>query len=250
MPILRVALPVPLRQHFDYQMETDEKISVSIGSRVLVPFGKRQLVGVVWQIDPTDSFNETALKPISQLLDPVPVLGSKLRDLLSFAADYYHHPLGDVLTSALPALLRDGRLLNDEKHKLLQLTAEGVAADETQFKRSAKQLALWQRLQQKALVESAAVTEFSRATMQQLQDKGIAELVSQPFCPFEYLPEKQKPLPLNPAQALSVTAVVQALGRFERFLLEGVTGSGKTEVYLQAIQPVLAKGQQVLVLVP
>ncbi len=250
MPILRVALPVPLRQHFDYQMETDENISVSIGSRVLVPFGKRQLVGVVWQIDPTDCFAETALKPVTQLLDPVPVLGAMLRDLLSFAADYYHHPLGDVLTSALPALLREGRLLNNEKQKLLQLTAEGQSCSDTLFKRSAKQLALWLQLKQTALAETAAVSEFSRATMQQLIDKGIAELVSQPFTPFEYQPEKQKPLPLNPAQALSVTAVVQALGRFERFLLEGVTGSGKTEVYLQAIQPVLAKGQQVLVLVP
>lgn len=250
MPILRVALPVPLRQHFDYQMETDENISVSVGSRVLVPFGKRQLVGVVWQIDPTDSFAETALKPVTQLLDPVPVFGAMLRDLLSFAADYYHHPLGDVLTSALPALLREGRLLNHEKQKLLQLTAEGQSCSDTLFKRSAKQLALWLQLKQTALAETAAVSEFSRATMQQLIDKGIAELVSQPFTPFEYQPEKQKPLPLNPAQALAVTAVVQALGRFERFLLEGVTGSGKTEVYLQAIQPVLAKGQQVMVLVP
>ena len=87
MPILRVALPVPLRQHFDYQMETDENISVSVGSRVLVPFGKRQLVGVVWQINPTDSFSAAELKQISKLLDTVTVLGAKLSDLLSFADD-------------------------------------------------------------------------------------------------------------------------------------------------------------------
>ena len=141
MIVVRVALPVPLRQHFDYLIDAQQQARV--GCRVLVPFGKRQLVGVVWQINPTDSFSAAELKPISQLLDPVPVLGAKLRDLLSFAADYYHHPLGDVLTSALPALLREGRLLNVEKQKLLQLTAEGQVCNDTLFKRSAKQLALW-----------------------------------------------------------------------------------------------------------
>ena len=250
MSVLRVALPVPLRQHFDYQLETADAAAVCIGSRVLVPFGKRLLVGIVWQIDPSDSFNDKALKPISQLLDPSPVLGSLLRDLLSFAADYYHHPLGDVLTSALPALLREGRLLSDEKQKLLQLTRAGQISNIDDFRRSAKQAALWQDLQQQPLAESVVLASHSRPTMQQLIDKQLAELISQPFRPYQYQAEKQQPLPLNSAQALAVTVVVQALGSFARFLLEGVTGSGKTEVYLQAIQPVLAKGQQVLVLVP
>lgn len=250
MLIVRVALPVPLRQHFDYQLETDEPNGVMVGARVLVPFGKRQLVGIVWQINPTDTFSDKSLKNVSAVLDPKPILEPKLRDLLSFASDYYHHPLGDVLSSALPALLREGRLLEDEKHKLVRLTATGHQQQAEQFRRSAKQLALWQALLASDLPEADVVQQHSRITLNQLVEKNIAELVSQPFTPFVYQPEKQKPLQLNPAQALAVSAVVQALGSFSRFLLEGVTGSGKTEVYLQAISPVLAKGQQVLVLVP
>ncbi len=250
MLIVRVALPVPLRQHFDYQLETDDPAGVKVGARVLVPFGKRQLVGIVWQINPDDSFDSTSLKNVSALLDPVPVLGPQLRDLLSFASDYYHHPLGDVLTSALPALLREGRLLDNEKHKIVRLTESGRQQQPELFRRSAKQLALWQALFTSDLTEADILAQHSRTTLNQLLEKNLVELVSQPFSPFVYQREKQKALPLNPAQALAVTAVVQALGSFSRFLLEGVTGSGKTEVYLQAIAPVLAKGQQVLVLVP
>jgi primosomal protein N' (replication factor Y) len=248
--IVRVALPVPLRQHFDYELESDAEQLVCIGARVLVPFGRRQLVGIVWQLNPPDSFTGQPLKKVTQLLDPTPVFDNLLRDLLSFAADYYHHPLGDVLTSALPALLREGRLLSQEKQQRVQLTAVGLQADSQDFSRSAKQLALWQQLCQTAMAESELLQHHSRTTLNQLIGKGLAEFQSEPFTPFRYQPEKQKPLPLNPAQALAVATVVQALDSFSCLLLEGVTGSGKTEVYLQAIQPVLAKGQQVLVLVP
>lgn len=250
MTIVRVALPVPLRQHFDYELETDTEQPVCIGARVLVPFGSRQLVGVVWQLNPTDSFSGTTLKKVTQLLDPAPVFDHLLRDLLSFAADYYHHPLGDVLTSALPALLREGRQLSTQKRQVLQLTAAGQQAIASDFSRSVKQLALWQQLQAGAMAEAELVQQHGRPTLNQLLNKGLAQWQTEPFAPFVYQPEKQKPLPLNPAQALAVAAVVQALDSFSCLLLEGVTGSGKTEVYLQAIQPVLAKGQQVLVLVP
>ncbi len=250
MTIVRVALPVPLRQHFDYEIENDAEQLVCIGARVLVPFGRRQLVGIVWQLNPPDSFSGQPLKKVTQLLDPTPVFDNLLRDLLSFAADYYHHPLGDVLTSALPALLREGRLLSQEKQQRVQLTATGQQANSNDFSRSTKQLALWQQLCQTAMAEAEVMQQHSRTTLNQLLSKGVAEFQSEPFTPFTYQPEKQKPLPLNPAQALAVAAVVQALDSFSCLLLEGVTGSGKTEVYLQAIQPVLAKGQQVLVLVP
>lgn len=250
MTIVRVALPVPLRQHFDYELETDTEQSVCIGARVLVPFGSRQLVGVVWQLDPTDSFSGAGLKKVTQLLDPQPVFDSLLRDLLSFAADYYHHPLGDVLTSALPALLREGRLLSAQKQQRMQLTDNGQQASASDFARSVKQLALWQQLRQGPVAEDELLQQHSRLTLNQLLQKGLAQWQAEPFAPFVYQAEKQKPLQLNPAQALAVAAVVQALDSFSCLLLEGVTGSGKTEVYLQAIQPVLAKGQQVLVLVP
>lgn len=250
MPVVRVALPVPLRQHFDYQLTAEPEQPICVGARVLVPFGNRQLVGVIWQINPIDHFQGADLKAVTQVLDPTPVFDQHLRDLLTFAADYYHHPLGDVLMSALPALLREGRLLSAEKQQRVQLTTLGVAACDHDFQRAPKQLQLWQQLKAGDLPWAELLAQHSRTTLQQLIKKGIAECISEEYSAFVYQPESQKPLPLNPAQALAVSTVVQSLGQFGCFLLDGVTGSGKTEVYLQAIQPVLQQGQQVLVLVP
>lgn len=247
MPVIRVALPVPLRYHFDYQLDSAQ--SVCVGARVRVPFGKRELIGIVWQLDPPDQF-QAELKPVLAIIDDESIFSRELRDLLSFAADYYHHPLGDVLVSALPTLLREGRSLSDEKQRILQLTATGLAATAHDFKRSPKQLQLWQQLltaeQSQSAITAADLTNAAR----QLLSKQLVQWHSEPYQPFTYQPECQRALPLNPAQALAVSAIIQGLGSFSRFLLEGVTGSGKTEVYLQCISPVLQRGQQVLVLVP
>ncbi|MDX1391799.1 MAG: DEAD/DEAH box helicase family protein, partial [Rheinheimera sp.] len=248
MIVVRVALPVPLRQHFDYLIEA--ALQPQVGSRVLVPFGKRKLVGIIWQLAPADSFDNSKLKAVLTLLDAQPVLPPLLCQLLSFAADYYHYPLGEVLISALPALLREGRNLADYQPKAYQLTAAGLALDPAALKRAAKQSALWQALKQHPLSESVLLQQHSRATLKQLLDKQLAqELIVAPT-PFT-APDKPVPgLKLTAAQALAVTAVTQAFGRFERLLLEGVTGSGKTEVYLQAIASLLSQQQQVLVIVP
>jgi primosomal protein N' (replication factor Y) len=247
VPVIRVALPVPLRYHFDYQIDSSQ--AVCIGARVRVPFGKRELIGIVWQIDPPDQFH-AELKPVQAVIDAESVFSTELRDLLSFAADYYHHPLGDVLVSALPALLREGRSLSDEKQRVLQLTPAGQAASAQDFKRSAKQLQLWDLLQQSNLSQSEVQAKELANAAKQLESKNLVEWLSEPYQPFIYQPERQKALPLNPAQALAVSAITQSAGTFSRFLLEGVTGSGKTEVYLQCIAPILQQGQQVLVLVP
>ncbi len=247
MSVIRVALPVPLRYHFDYQLDNSENIC--IGARVRVPFGKRELIGIVWQLEPKDQYS-AELKSVIEVIDREPIFSEELRDLLSFAADYYHHPLGDVLVSALPTLLREGRRLSDEKQRRAELTMQGLAVTASDFKRSAKQLALWQLLAQssqtQAQITAAGLTNAAR----QLEQKSWLSWHTEAYQPFCYQPERQRALPLNPAQALAVSAINQAQGQFQRFLLEGVTGSGKTEVYLQAITPVIARGQQVLVLVP
>jgi primosomal protein N' (replication factor Y) (superfamily II helicase) len=246
--VVRVALPVPLRQHFDYLIAA--QLQPQVGSRVLVPFGNRKLVGIIWQIAPSDSFDNSKLKAVTALLDDKPVLPALLCQLLSFAADYYHYPLGEVLISALPALLREGRDLADYQPKVYQLTASGRALDAAALKRSAKQQALWQALHNHQLSESVLLQQHSRNTLKQLLDKQLAEELIVPPSPFTALDAPAKGLKLTASQALAVTAVTQAFGRFERLLLEGVTGSGKTEVYLQAIASLLSQQQQVLVIVP
>jgi primosomal protein N' (replication factor Y) len=246
--VVRVALPVPLRQHFDYLIASDQPCQ--IGCRVLVPFGNRQLVGIIWQLAPDDGFDAGKLKTVLQLLDTAPVLPPLLCQLLSFAAEYYHYPLGEVLISALPALLREGRNLTDYQPKAYRLTTKGQQLSATALKRSAKQSALWQALQSHQLTESVLLQQHSRATLKQLLDKQLAEELIVPPVPFTAPLKPATGLKLTSAQALAVTAVDQACGRFERLLLEGVTGSGKTEVYLQSIAGLLNQQQQVLVIVP
>ncbi|OYW89711.1 MAG: primosomal protein N', partial [Alishewanella sp. 32-51-5] len=130
---IRVALPVPLRQHFDYLLPAS--MQVQIGCRVRVPFGKRELIGIVWQLDVTPEVAAEQLKPVLAVIDQTAVLPKLLRQLLSFAADYYHHPLGEVLTAALPALLREGRELSAYQPTSYRLTAEGAAAKLSDFSR-------------------------------------------------------------------------------------------------------------------
>lgn len=257
MSTIRVALPVPLRQHFDYDYPFDTPIAV--GCRVQVPFGNRQLVGIVWQLDPPDAHHANnpaakPLKPVLTCLDQTPILAEELRELLSFAASYYHHPLGDVLMSALPALLREGRSMDYGQTEWLHAVDEPQSSESAiaTLARAPKQLALWQQLQQAPMALEHAKHDFSATIIQQLVARGLANIQPHPLTAYTPLSTTaaSKGLPLNPAQALAVAAIHQAQHQFSRLLLEGVTGSGKTEVYLQAITPFLQQGKQVLVIVP
>ncbi|OZB41133.1 MAG: primosomal protein N' [Alishewanella sp. 34-51-39] len=245
---IRVALPVPLRQHFDYLLPAS--MQVQIGCRVRVPFGKRELIGIVWQLDVTPEVAAEQLKPVLAVIDQTAVLPKLLRQLLSFAADYYHHPLGEVLTAALPALLREGRELSAYQPTSYRLTAEGAAAKLSDFSRSPKQAALWQALSEQDLSETTLKTQFSSSTLKQLIDKGLVTRFQTTPEPYQFQGLAEPALQLTADQALAVTALNQAQGSFKSFLLEGVTGSGKTEVYLQCIAPLLQAGKQVLVLLP
>ncbi|CAM3782005.1 primosomal protein N' [Rheinheimera salexigens] len=248
MIVIRVALPVPLRQHFDYLVA--KHLVPAVGCRVLVPFGSRQLVGIVWQVAPDNSFAINKLKTVINVIDQQPVLPPLLRNLLSFAAEYYHYPLGEVLISALPALLREGRNLADYQPLAYRLTPAGKILESSVLRRAKQQHALWQALQQSDLTESMLLQQFSRAILNQLLKKELVAAYPVPPVPFAAPDSLAKGLQLTPNQALAVTAINQAKGRFERFLIEGVTGSGKTEVYLQCIAGLLMTQQQVLVIVP
>lgn len=247
MPVIRVALPIPLRQHFDYLLP--DTLNAAVGCRVQVPFGQRQLIGIIWQLQPDTPYELAQLKPITTLLDHHAVLPERLRQLLSFAAEYYHHPLGEVLTAALPALLREGRKLEDYQLQAYRLTSTGKACSADDFKRSPKQLQLWQSLQQQELADTALLPEHKSA-LKQLLKKALVETFEQPRQPYQYQGQNQAALQLTVDQAIAVSAVQQASGAFKPFLLEGVTGSGKTEVYLQCIAPLLERQEQILLLLP
>jgi len=254
--IAQVAVPVPLYGLFDYLIPPEFAHSLREGCRVRVAFGRKQLVGMVVSLSGESSYALNRLKPISEQIDKQPVLSADILKLLEWAAAYYHHPQGEVLFGALPKLLRQGEPAQLKSEKCWVLTAQGRELDAGHLGRATKQVALLKYIQgaaHTALYAEHFNTLWTnwRAPLQSLVDKSLLQVeqrvVSQAACRGV---EKVKPLQLNTQQAAAAKAVKAALGGYQTFLLQGITGSGKTEVYLDVIDQVLANGAQVLVLVP
>ncbi|MFD0738771.1 primosomal protein N' [Lysobacter koreensis] len=259
-PVWRVALPVPLARLFDYRPPAGHAASVAdIGRRVRVPFGSRELVGLVVEVlvgvlaegvgdGAADSDAPATLKPASALLDPTPLLHGELLDSLRWLARYSHAPLGEVLATALPTLLRHGEPLADTHAWAWQLSEAGRTARERL--RPGKPRRLAELLHAGPRDEPAlddALDDW-RGGARALAKRGLAERVAVPAS--RVAPSPQPGPPPNDEQRAAIDAVLAARGRFAAFLLDGVTGSGKTEVYLHAIADCLARGKQALVLVP
>lgn len=252
--ILRVAIPTPLRRSFDYLLPDHISASqLKPGIRVLVPFGRRQVVGLLLETTDQSSIQESRLKPVSALLDDEPVLPDDVFQLLLWASRYYQHPVGDVLQHALPVLLRQGHALQVKGLQLWQVTAEGMQLEADALKRAPRQ---WQLLHQLQLSPSGLNAEQLdshhegwRPVMKKLVDKQWVQVLEQPLVE-QPVARSDSPHQLNPDQQDAIDSIGASLQQFQAFMLEGVTGSGKTEVYLQVIEQVLQQGRQALVLVP
>ena len=242
--ILRVALPVPLARLFDYRAPDGGAV---IGARVRVPFGSRELIGVVVDVGRAD--DETGVPELKQalaVLDDAPLLQGELLDSLRWLSRYVHAPLGEVLATALPAALRKGEPLPETDVLTWHLRPDALA----QLKRPGAPRRLAELLATAPLSEDALddAMEGWRAAARTLAARGLAEAVRAP--PGRIADPGIAPGPtLNDEQREAVDAIA-AIDGFGSLLLEGVTGSGKTEVYLQAIAQCLARGRQALVLVP
>lgn len=237
---VEVALPVPMLQTFDYGLP--ETLTVQVGSRVLVPFGHRQLQGVVLCVKPHTDLAADKLKYISQCLDTHDLFPGDIHQLLQWASQYYVAPLGELYHLALPNKLRQGEPC-DSVHEPVYHAAPDAKPPRGEKQR---QLLAELALQPRSWPELRELG-FSRATFtslinQQQLIEGATDLTWRYHAPTQRHP-------LLAEQAIAVSSL-QRQTEFAVVLLEGVTGSGKTEVYLQAIEPVLARGQQVLVLVP
>jgi primosomal protein N' (replication factor Y) len=223
--------------------------------RVLVPFGRGRRVGMIVKLTTQTEQAADQLKPIESVLDTAPLLRDQDIALALWAAAYYQHSLGEVLFSALPARLRRAEPLVEAGQPGWRMTAAGRAETLAGLGRAPAQ----RRVAEVLRASSKGVTtgELKRrlgscgAALRALAARGWAE-----SCSVESLAQVAGPAPappgptLNPHQRLAVETVRQALGRFRAFLLEGVTGSGKTEVYIQLLLAALAKGRQGLILVP
>jgi len=250
--ILKIALDTPLRRVFDYLPPPGQSSGAAParGVRVRVPFGKRRVVvGVLVDIAPRSDLPAAKLKPAVEILDQEAVFDPVTFELLCFAADYYHHPLGEVVAAALPAAIRNGQPAEGSAYGW-SLTAQGREALEAPAgrRRAPRQRAVLEALAARGLTPAEELSEFKTA-LQALRERGWAV---RERLPLEIRPLEVRASTLAPseAQARAIDAIVASLGGFAAHLLYGVTGSGKTEVYLRAIAEALARGGQVLVLVP
>ena len=264
---VQVALPVPLARLFDYRWK--EQLHPPIpGGRVEVPFGRRRLIGVVVSCSAGSTVPPGRLRSVGRAIDSRPLLPQALLSLLRWAAAYYHHPVGEVITAALPAGLRKGAdaVPGQRERFTLSVDATEVLAN---LGRAPVQRALVERL---ARARTAATSEDRTADDREGDDGSLDAVDLQAIsarwrASLAPLLERgaitrrlSTRLPLNRArdagptlageQRVARDALIDALGAYRAFLLNGVTGSGKTEVYLQSIRAARDRGLQTLVLVP
>lgn len=250
--VIRVAVATPLRALFDYRVPYDSPVAA--GMRVRVPFGRARAVGVVVALDVASDCAADKIRRIEQLLDPLPLLDEDLLSLLRWVADYYHHPVGEVIAAALPVRLRrpiEAMSLAGPGWRLLPDGVTRLASPPARAPRQAEVLRLLGARPgyQASHAEIRCLLPNSAAVMRVMAQKGWLEKISiapsaDPVC------DDTAALALNPQQRSAMAAVAGDSDRFCVSLLDGVTGSGKTEIYLQLAAQRLAAGRSVLVLVP
>ncbi|HEX2138505.1 MAG TPA: primosomal protein N' [Woeseiaceae bacterium] len=256
LPVLRTEINAPLSRLFDYLPPVDRGDLPRPGCRVLVPFGRRKVTGVVMELGAGSDLPRAKLKRALRVLDEQPLLDEADLRLIRFTSDYYHHPIGEVVAAAVPAPLRAGKPLYGVVRQVTA-TPQGSALELDALGRTApRQAALMALLRRRGGTAGIAVLDEAlpgwTRVRKALLDRGWIEITERP----DDVPgsEATRGLPepgpaLNDDQAAALEAI-RSTGGFHVTLLDGITGSGKTEVYLRLIQDVLEQGKQVLVLVP
>ncbi|MEI6068188.1 MAG: primosomal protein N' [Methylococcaceae bacterium] len=254
--IFRVAIPVPVYRLFDYLApDVIDLHNVKPGVRLEVPFGLGKKIAFLLEIVGHSEVETSKLKQVIRILDHPSLLSAKDLWLLKWASHYYHHPLGEVISTAFPAALRQGKLVVVQTEKRFTLTELGKVTDSAGLQRSPKQKSVLEKFQSCPV----SLSEAELSTWNDNWRPAVKALIAKQWVQLELHAAKvnnpealirNNALQCNSAQQAAIDAVSASLGQFGVFLLEGVTGSGKTEVYLQIIRTVLERGQQVLVLVP
>ncbi len=253
-PYLKVAVDVPLAREFDYLAPTGSLPHV--GCRVVVPFGRTRRVGMVLDIAEATPLPAERIRRCLELLDRNPLLEPADLELIRFTADYYHHPIGEVCAAALPAFLRQGKSLYPVETRVV-VTDAGERCDiENLARRAPRQAELLEHLLDaggEGIDTDTLGDVFNtwRRAARPLSKKGFLRIVELRGRPGEvaFAANGQPGPELNKHQQHAVDRILANQG-FAAFLLDGITGSGKTEVYLRIMADVLARQRQVLILVP
>lgn len=252
--ILKIAVPIPLFGSFDYLVpESLQPQHITAGCRVEVPFGRRTLIGVVLEQTDHSDFALNKLKTINKLIDTEAVLDASILELLRWASTYYLHPIGEVVQAALPSLLRQGKAAEAAVIKVWMISDETSSDSLETLNRAAKQKHILQILLNNPEGLGDAYLNDNhpnwRPAMKALVEKGLVICQEQASLPEAHPISTQAPT-LNDEQTQAIAAISEDLEQHHIHLLHGVTGSGKTEVYLALSERVIASGKQVLVLVP
>ncbi len=243
MSIVRIALDVPIPTLFDYRVDEP----VLPGQRVIVPLGRRQMVGVVMESVARSDVSPERIKKVIRVLNDSAPLSARLLELLRFCSDYYHYPIGPTVLAALPTRLRADKPLavrRDMGYRLIRAEVDSLPGRKLIARRIVEMLAA----QPCSLAQIRALSATAGAQLEWLEQEGWVEP-----CELRDVKPSSRRLVnahrLTEEQRQAVDAVTQS-GGFGCFLLHGITGSGKTEVYVHLMHCMLQQGGQILLLVP
>ena len=258
--IVQVAVPTPLRRKFDYLLsDTINPDQVLPGMRVLVPFGRTKQIALVLGKSTKTDIDIKKLRPISKILDKKPILSEAIIKLLNWVASYYHHPIGEVFQTALPVHYRKKESASEQGVTTWFLTEIAREADWNLLKRAVRQRSILEQL--KNAPNGLTREQIAREQEGQWQtalkvlsekkwlDSRVVEPVIRQYKVTAGI-NKNSGLSLNPEQQAAVEALIENEGCYRASLIDGITGSGKTEVYLTLIERQLKKAKQILLLVP
>ena len=255
--ILAVAVPVPLRQLYDF-LVPESLPSVVVGSRVKVPFGARKLIGIVVEIKGQSDYPIHKLKCVLEVLDDDSLFEPELWTTLQWLSRYYLAPVGEVFDLAIPSKLRQGTKQTPASEKSWSLTDQSKALSINDLQRAPLQQAIIKRLSNTKTLKAGDFKNDSsswRQAIKALIDKQwLTESTQLPYLDsIQVTPEKtDKKFSLNQEQQTAIDVLSKSVKplSFSCSLLHGVTGSGKTEVYFDLMEQVLEQSKQVLFLVP